>query len=127
MAELAQQSIQDLIRSPFYNKAEPVQVLLSGFDRQEVTIIEVSLYPTEKLSIERKQEGYGAIGSGTPIALVLLSLRECNPSIPMQYGAYLAYEAKRGSEKTGSVGRISALVVQAPPGYNDRDRAWIKI
>jgi hypothetical protein len=75
--------------------------------------------------IELKDD-LGVIGWGYTIASALLTLRECHRKLRLPYTAYLAYEAKRASEKTGFVGQFTALLIQAP-GADIKDRAYLKI
>jgi hypothetical protein len=74
--------------------------------------------------IELKDD-LGVIGWGYTIASALLTLRECHRKLRLPYTAYLAYEAKRASEKTGFVGQFTALLIQAP-GADIKDRAYLK-
>lgn len=121
----AQKSVAEFLKSPLYQSDQTVQLLLSGFDENFPVIVDVSVYPND-FRIDYKV-GFGAVGSGFQIASTLLQLRESNPAMPLSYGAYLAYEAKRGSEKAAQVGRLTALSIQAPPSHDDRERAWVKV
>jgi hypothetical protein len=55
---------------------------------------------------------FAAIGAGERISNILLSQRECNSGMDVSYVSYLVYEAKRASEKEGSVGRFTSMCVQ---------------
>lgn len=125
MTTAAQASFAALLKSPSYESGQDFQLLVSGFEGKTPVILDVSVYQ-DKLTIKSKA-GFGAIGSGSAVASTLLQLRECHPTLPLSYGAYLAYEAKRGSEKVGDVGKLTALAIQAPPSYDDKEKAWLKI
>jgi hypothetical protein len=47
--------------------------------------------------------------------------------MPLPYVAYLVYEAKRCSEKTGLVGKFTTLITHAPNVNNIKDKAYLKI
>lgn len=125
MTNAAQRSIAEFLKSPLYERGQPFQLLVSGFDERTPVIFDVSVYP-ENFTIKSKN-GFGSVGSGSAIASTLLQLRECHSNLPLSYATYLAYEAKRASEKCGDVGRITVLSVQAPPTHDDKERAWIKV
>jgi len=118
-------SIADFMKSPLYQTEAEYQVLLSGFESNLPFIYTISISQgTPK--IESKQN-FGVIGWGSTIATVLLTLRESHSTMPLPYVAYLVYEAKRASEKTGYVGRFTALAIQAPGPSEIKDKAYLKI
>jgi hypothetical protein len=120
IAEKVRERLKVFMRSAFYQKTETYQLLLSGFVRYSPQLIYVSIYENKtEISLSGS---FGVIGSGSHVASSILSLRECNESFPVQYALYVAYEAKRCSEKTGYVGRFTTLLVQAPGSPETKDR-----
>jgi hypothetical protein len=125
IAEACQLSMDEVLLSPLFDVEKGSLLLVTGFENGLPKILEASLYEGKPKLIFK--DSFGAIGWGGTIASVLLSLREHNIGIPLPYAAYLAYEAKRASEKTGAVGAITTLMIQAPPAWNDEQRVWVKI
>jgi 20S proteasome alpha/beta subunit len=114
-------------KSVFCESMQSYQLLISGFSEKEVpTIMSASLNPTDDgkhslmISIN---DSFGCIGSGATVAFSLLTARECHCKMPMEYVSYLVYEAKRHSEKTGSVGKVTLLSLQSPCVGNAIDQA----
>lgn len=121
----SQNSVNQFLKSPLYDSDKECQLLLSGFDGSDPHILEVSIFHG-KPKIESK-DSFGAIGWGGNVAVTLLSLREHQSDMPLAYVAYLVYEAKRGSEKTGLVGPVTIISVQYPNISDIKDRAYMKI
>lgn len=118
-------AVKQFMKSPLYDSNKEVQLLLSGFEDTTPCIVEISIIQGNK-KVELKHS-FGVVGWGTTIAATLLTLREHNESMPLAYVAYLVYEAKRASEKTGFVGRFTTLVVQSPNISDFKDKAYVKI
>jgi len=123
--KLTQLTLNDFILSSLHDKKATYQALLSGFLLESPVIVEATVYKGRpKLELH---DSFRAIGSGAMIAAFLLSLREYHPDMPLSYAVYLAYEAKRASEKTGYVGRFTTLAIQAPHVPDSTDRAHLKL
>jgi hypothetical protein len=118
-------AINQFLKSPLFDPQENNQLLLSGFEDGSARIIEVSIL-RGKPKIDSK-DSCGVIGSGANIAFTLLSLREHHINMPLSYVAYLVYEAKRCSEKTGYVGQFTTLMVQKPNVNDIKDKAYLRI
>lgn len=128
MADLfteSESTVKRFMKSPLYDSKKEVQLLVSGFDNDMPHILEISIIQGTK-KVELKHS-FGVVGWGATIAATLLTLREHNEFMPLSYVAYLVYEAKRGSEKTGFVGRFTTLVVQSPNISDFKDKAYVQI
>jgi 20S proteasome alpha/beta subunit len=125
VAEEVQKSAKRFLRSPFFDSDETYQILLSGFIQGEPQLLCLSIYGG-KMDVSSR-DTFGAIGSGHEIANSILSLREYERSSPLQYSVYMVYEAKRCSEKSGFVGKFTALLAQAPGSPEVNDRASVNI
>jgi hypothetical protein len=121
----SQAAVRQFMKSPLYDSSKEVQLLLSGFEDSIPRILEVSIFKGKR-RVDLK-DSFGAIGWGGNVALTLLSLREHQSDMPLAYVAYLVYEAKRGSEKTGLVGPVTIITVQYPNISDIKDRAYVKI
>jgi hypothetical protein len=121
----ARSAINEFMKSPLYQSRNEYQTILSGFVAGLPVILEASIHKGKPMI--SLGDSFMAIGYGATIASVLLTLRECTPHMPLPYAAYLAYEAKRCSEKTGFVGPFTALVVQAPYVPATKDKANVEI
>jgi len=125
MAENCRRSMAQFVKSPLYWNDQGYQLLVSGFDRDKPVIFKSGVFPQE---VETDvNSDFGAIGEGEVIALTLLRQREFHDRVPLSYGAYLAYEAKRASERCGTVGHFTALAVQEPLREDDNERAGISV
>lgn len=125
IARKVDESSKRFMRSPFFDPSENYQVLVSGFVLDVPHLLRLSIYSGRpELS---SLEPFAAIGSGHEIANAILSLREYEGSLDLEYAAYLAYEAKRCSEKTGFVGKVTTLLVQSPANQESRNRASVNI
>jgi hypothetical protein len=118
-------AINQFLKSPLFDPQENNQLLLSGFEDGSARILEVSIFQG-KPKIESK-DSCGVIGSGANIAFTLLSLREHHSNMTLPYVAYLVYEAKKASEKSGYVGQFTTLAVQIPNVNDLKDRAYLKL
>lgn len=125
MAEYCQWSIGQFAKSSLYQNDQDYQLLISGFDSGNPVILKAGIY-LQGTKVETAYE-LSAIGEGEIIGSAMLRQRQCHAGMPLSYVAYLAYEAKRASEKCGSVGHVTALAVQAPLDADDKERAGIAI
>jgi len=122
---VAKDAINEFLKSPRYQPKQPYQTILSGFVAEVPVVLEASVYEGKpRITLG---DSFTTIGYGSTIASTLLTLRECNPMMALPYVTYLAYEAKRCSEKTGFVGRFTALAIQAPYVPATKDRAMVAI
>jgi hypothetical protein len=117
-------TISKFLGSSLYHGDEVYQMLLSGFIKGSAIIFDISII--EGVAKLYLRDSFGAIGSGSTIASILLRLREYHSSMPLPYATYLVYEAKRASEKEPTVGSYTTLAVQAP-GPDMKDRAYLRI
>ena len=116
--------IDEFLRSAFCETDKNYETLLSGFIHNKPRMVKACVYQgTPKLDLS---DSFAVIGYGFTIASALLALRECNSSMPLGNVAYLAYEAKKCSEKTGTVGAYTVLAAQSP-GESPKDKARVKI
>ncbi len=122
----SKEAVREFKRGPAFTQSDTTQLLISGFEGKEPHILSVSIFDGGKEQIELR-EPFGSIGSGFGVADILLSLRECRPDMPLPYVAYLVYEAKRSSEKLGSVGTFTTLSVHSPNITDLKDRAYVKV
>jgi hypothetical protein len=116
--------LDEFIRSAFCEDDKRYETLLSGFIGNKPSIVQASVnegHPKLQLN-----DSFAAIGYGYTVSSALLTLRECNFSMPLSYVTYLAYEAKKCSEKTGQVGAHTVLALQSL-GPSPKDKAHIKI
>jgi 20S proteasome alpha/beta subunit len=126
LAQEAQKAVAEFLKSPLYQSDGEYQLLISGFDSGNPAVLEVSIYPPPQNITLKFNSNFGAVGFGYAIATTLLTLRECNSTVPLSYGVYLAYEAKRASEKTGKVGKSTTLLIQAEmPSPKDKAQVII--
>jgi hypothetical protein len=121
---VVQEAFEEFLESCFCEDDGAYEVLLSGFLDEGPVLVGVSVQQ-KKLGLTLG-DSFLSIGSGSTIASTLLRLRECNPSMKLSYATYLVYESKRAAEHDGSVGRFTALAIQAP-GAGIRDRAYLKV
>ncbi len=100
-------------QSAFCEAGKQYQWLLSGFPNEVPTLIQAFLEPSgsEHSLIAGINYDFACIGSGSTVAAALLTARECWRLMSLEYAAYLVYEAKRHSEKTGGVGVGTMLFV----------------
>ena len=121
----AKRATATFLKSSLCKTDQVYQLLLSGFLDKRPVLFTVSIFernPKVELS-----DSFAVIGYGYTIASTVLKLREYHSGMPLSYASYLVYEAKRCSEKTGSVGHITALAIQAPGDVDVRDKAYVKI
>jgi len=116
----ADKGCRKFIKSPLFDRDETYQILLSGFISKVPNLLAISI--DEGKSRIAFREPFATIGSGQEIANSMMSLREYEKSLSLQYASYLVYEAKRCSEKMGFVGKATAVAVQAPGEPEVKDR-----
>jgi len=103
-------------------QGEIYELLVSGFIQGEPKLLTVRMENREsRLEVPGS---FAVVGSGYFLAQAILQARECHPLMSRDYVMYLAYEAKRLSQKTGFVGEITGLAVQADMQVSN-DRAGI--
>jgi hypothetical protein len=112
-------AVEKFLKSPFYSADGIYELLISGFSGADPRILVVSVREGQP-RIEMRH-GFGCIGEASTVTNVLFSLREYAPDMDSCYVSYLVYEAKRASEKVGSVGKYTVMMLQEPGG--DRDGA----
>ncbi len=122
--DLIQDAIQEFCSSALHDEEQVYDVLISGFLQETPIVMDVRVQkPDPKFTLA---EPFYAIGSGGNIASIILRLREYHSSMNLSYATYLVYESKRSAEHDGTVGRFTALAVQAP-GSELKGRAYLKI
>ena len=80
------------------------ELLIAGFIKGRATIVKLS---AEQVTV---CDSYGAIGSGALLAEASLMQRDYLPMGGVDYAAYIAFEAKRMSERAPGVGRQTGLM-----------------
>lgn len=111
---LADSIVSRFPASGLYRKSYQVQLLLSGFVNLQAMIIEVSTDAKNKGSAIEHSE-FAVIGEGATIATVFLRERQCYSRQSPERAAYIAYEAKRYSERMGGISRETLIGFTAPP------------
>lgn len=127
VAECIKNSAEYFAKSIFCEPGKSYQLLLSGFPNGKRTILSANLYPLKKghsLTVA-PSDSFAGIGSGYAVASAMLSARECHGMMPLEYILYLVYEAKRISEKTGSVGARTVMALHLPGHEETIDRAGV--
>jgi len=133
MGRLIRDSAEYFAASAFSDVGHRYDLLLSGFQDGTPKILTVSLEIQQRRSNKVPclslvpSDTFSCIGSGSLVANALLTARECNPSMPVEYVTYLAYESKRISEKTGTIGNLTALAIHAPGQEDSADKASLAI
>jgi len=127
IGEHIRESAEHFMKSVFCQVGSVYQLLLSGFPNGSPTILSASLYPLKRghsLTVT-PSESFASIGSWSTIANALLTSREYHPRMTLEYASYLVYEAKRCSERNGTVGRMTTLVVHRLGGNETIDEASV--
>ena len=129
MQRYLKESADEFSESALCDSGRTYQLLLSGFCDGVPIMISGGLYPkpTGEGSFFQGilSDSFASIGSGSTMGTALLSARECNPTMTMEYVSYLVYEAKRSSERTGGVGEITQLMLHVAGAEETPDRATI--
>jgi hypothetical protein len=94
--------------SAFFSKQATEEALITGFAGGDPIVLHV----TGNMSVESLP--YGSIGEGSYIASMMMNQRDYSQNTPVEQVAYIVYEAKRCSEKVGSVGKDTTLVIHHP-------------
>lgn len=110
-------AVEKFLKSPFYSADGIYELLISGFSGTDPRILLVSIRQGQP-KIELR-DGFGCIGEGAAVVNVLFSLREYEPRMDSCYVLYLTYEAKHASEKIGSVGKYTVMLLQEPGGDSE--------
>lgn len=138
---VAQEAAKDFRASAFFSKQATEDALVTGFVGGDPIILHIN----GQMLVEPLP--FAAIGEGYNIANVMMNQRNYSQNDPVEQVAYIVYEAKRCSEKVGSVGKDTTLAIQhptdssAPPNSvnmdmfshmglvhlsNMRERYWLK-
>lgn len=99
---------KDFRASAFFSKQATEEAIITGFAGGDPIVLHVS----GNMSVESLP--YGSIGEGSYIASMMMNQRDYSQNRPVEQVAYIVYEAKRCSEKVGSVGKDTTLVIQSP-------------
>lgn len=125
VGEYLRESADSFKKSVFCDPGRQYQLLLSGFPENTPVMLSAFLEPKDNdhvLSVTISDH-FSCIGSGAAVASAFLTARECWSRLSLEYVAYLAYEAKRNSEKTGTVGSTTVLFVQTAGAHDSIDAA----
>jgi hypothetical protein len=125
IAKLTRSALDEFKQSALYHEDGTYELLLSGFVLGVPAIIEAVISEDRpKVSLH---DSCKAIGFGSVLADAIFTLRECHSKMRLSYSVYLAYEAKRASEKTGRVGQFTSLAIQYPHNADSKDRAQLAV
>jgi len=106
----AKAAAEEYHASPFFSgqEGEREEVLVAGFIGGDPIILHLA----SNGFVETQP--YCAIGEGSNIVTVMMNQRNCSPTNAVEQVAYIVYEAKRCSERVGSVGKDTTLAIQYP-------------
>jgi len=102
------------IAGPLYRKGNLVEITVCGFLGQVATIAILGIGKGTTPHIDFRHS-FATTGSGGPISETFLNIRDCKPQDSLARTMYIAYEAKKYSEKVSGVGVETRLIVLAPP------------